>query len=113
MNFEIINEECVTKTEVKELLKKRTNLEFEQKMTKEHVKDAKLTIAKVSGMKKELEELKLTKLKQYLIVKIIDILPADEEELKMIFSMEIVPFNDEEVKKIMEVVKKYLAHAKE
>ena len=109
MNFEILNEEFVTKAEVKEILKGKKELELEQKLTKEHVKNyKKLTILKIKKFKKELEALNLTKLKSEIIIKIIDILPEDKEDLKLVLQMSVIPFTEEEIEKIYECVKPYV-----
>ncbi len=113
MNFEILKEEWITNSEVKEILGKRKDLEFEQRLAKEHVKNfSKLSVKRVKEMKEELKSLDMTKLKPKLIIKIIDIMPEDKKDLDKILSMEIIPFNDEEIKKIMEIVEKYRTYIK-
>jgi DNA-directed RNA polymerase subunit F len=56
-------------------------------------------------LKKELEELNLIQLKDTNIVKIIDFLPEDEEDLSKVLLG--VSLSQEEVKTILDIVKKY------
>jgi DNA-directed RNA polymerase subunit F len=109
MNYKLINEEHVTKSEIKKILSKRKDLEMEQKSTKEHVGNyKKLKSDKVLKLKKDLKKLDNIKLQDDLIVKIIDILPASIDELKIVLQMSLIPFNDEEIEKVFEVLKPYL-----
>ena len=71
---------------------------FLKKFTKLKVKEAK-------EMKKELEGLNIVKLKGEHIIKIIDILPEDAADLNKI--LVDVSLDEDENKKILEVVKKY------
>lgn len=109
MNFELLKEEWISNSEVKKILTGKKDLEFEQKHTKEHVKDfSKLTVAKVNKLKKSLVSLDLSKLKHEFIINIINILPKDIDEIKLVLSMSVIPFNDEEFQKIYECVKPYV-----
>lgn len=109
MNFEVLNKEYVTKAEVKDILSKKKELEMEQKFTKEHVKTyKKLTLAKIKKAKKDLEDLQITKLKKEIIIKIIDVLPTNKDEVNVILQMSVIPFTPEEIEKIFEVVKTYV-----
>ncbi|MBN1924172.1 MAG: hypothetical protein JW791_05465 [Nanoarchaeota archaeon] len=109
MNFEVLNEEFVTKSEVKDILSGKKDLEMEQKLTKEHVKSyKKLTPAKVQKLKEELKALSISKLKEEIVIKIIDIMPGDKDDLNAVLQMGVIPFTDEEIEKIFEVVKPYV-----
>jgi DNA-directed RNA polymerase subunit F len=66
---------------------------------------SKTSLTKVNDMKKELSGLNLLKLKPEHIVKIIDFLPEDASDLTKIVSE--VSFDQDEVNKILEVVRKY------
>jgi len=109
MNFEVKHEEFVTLAEVKKILSEKKESEMEQKFTKEHVKDyKKLTLAKAEKLKSDLENLSIAKLKEELVVKIVDILPVDIDDLNVILQMSVIPFTDEEIEKIFECVKPYV-----
>ena len=68
-------------------------------------KFTKLSGKQAAEMKKELEGLGLLKLKEEHIVKIIDLLPEDTSDVNKIFAD--VSLNEDEVNKILEIVKKY------
>jgi DNA-directed RNA polymerase subunit F len=63
----------------------------------------KITDAK--NLAEELGALKIMKLKDSSIVKIVDFLPSDASELNKVLSE--ISFDSEEVSKILDVVKKY------
>jgi len=73
-----------SKTEIKKFIKKFTNLKPE----------------KAKEMKKKFESLDLMKMKPEHIVKIIDLIPKDSENLNKIFND--VGLNEDETKKILE-----------
>ena len=109
MNFEVLNEEFLSKLDVKKILSTKTELEMEQKLTKEHVSSyKKLTPAKAEGLKKALKDAGITKLKNDLMVKIIDIVPKNKDDLNVLLQMSVIPFTDEEIEKIFEIVTPYV-----
>jgi DNA-directed RNA polymerase subunit F len=65
----------------------------------------KMSAEKAIEMKQELKDLDLIKLKDSHIVKIVDFMPQDAADLNKILSE--VAFDQEEVTKILDVVKKY------
>ena len=101
----------VSLSEVKSILKKlekdRKELLYEQRIALEHAqKFAKLPVKKTNGLIKELMGLDfLEKIHAY---KIADLLPVSEEELRSIFAKERVSLGENEIKKILEIVGKYL-----
>jgi len=106
MNYKILDEEYVTKAEIKEILAKRKDLELEQKLAKEHAGNyKKIKVDKALKLKEDLKNLGNIKLKDDLIVKIIDILPASIDELKVVLQISLIPFSDEEIEKVFELVK--------
>ncbi len=68
-------------------------------------KFVKLDLKKAKELRKELENLGLIKMKDKEIVKIIDILPEDAEDINKIFVD--VSLNENEINKLLDVVKKY------
>jgi len=100
----------VSLSEVKNILKKiekeRKELLYEQKIALEHAnKFAKLPVKKIEDLIKELSELKfLEEIHKY---KIADLLPSTEDDLKTIFAKERTTLGENEIKKILEIVKKY------
>jgi len=100
----------VSLTEVKNILKKvekeREELIYEQKIALEHAhKFAKLPSKKTSDMIKELTKLEF--LQEIHAYKIADILPTTEDDIKTIFAKERITLGENEVKKILEIVKKH------
>lgn len=68
---------------------------------------SKLKIEKVGELKEELKKLDIMKLKERHIAKIIDLLPEDTEDLRKIFVGEEVSLDQNEIEKILAVVKKH------
>ncbi len=65
----------------------------------------KIDKKKAEELRKELEGLDMLKLKEEHIVKIIDFLPEDVEDINKIFTD--VSLNEDETKKIIEIVARY------
>jgi DNA-directed RNA polymerase subunit F len=81
-------------------------IEGEDKEIKGFLKKfVKLDIKKAREFREELENLDLMKVKEENIVKIIDLLPEDSMDINKIFVD--VSLDENEVNKILEVVKKY------
>ena len=106
MNYKTLSEEYVTKAEIKKILSERKDLEMEQKLTKEHAGEyKKLKVEKAIKLRDDLRNLNNIKLKDDLIVKVVDILPASIDELRVVLQMSLIPFAEEEIEKVFEVVK--------
>jgi DNA-directed RNA polymerase subunit F len=96
--------------EVKNILKKiskdRKEMIYEQKVALEHAtKFGKLSIKKTEDMIKELMENKdITELNA---IKIADILPRTEDDIKTIFAKERITISGNDIKKILDIVVKY------
>ncbi len=105
----VTNEEPITMSEAKSILEKRKkegDLEYEQNVTYEYLKKmAKLSEKKVEEMRNELQTIEILKPRH--IVKIIDILPDTEEEVKLLFEKEMTNLKKDEIAKIVEIVKKF------
>jgi DNA-directed RNA polymerase subunit F len=100
----------VSISEVKNILKKvekdREEMLYEQKIALEHaLKFAKLPIKKIDELIKELSKLEF--LDELHVYKIADLLPQTEDDIKTIFAKERITFGDGEVKKILELIRKY------
>ena len=99
----IKNSQPLSAAEATEFVKKTDEsgkeiLSFIKKFVKLKSKDAK-------ELKKKLEELDLMKLKEEHIVKIIDLLPENADELNKIFIN--IGLDEDETKKILDVVKEF------
>ena len=100
----------LTLAEVKEELSKRKSEDKNERIesTLTYAKKfSKIKYEDVKDIKKELQGLDLMKLKERFIIKIIDILPEDSEDLKKIFVGEDVSLDQNEIEKILGITKKY------
>ncbi|MCS7105747.1 MAG: RNA polymerase Rpb4 family protein [Candidatus Aenigmarchaeota archaeon] len=108
--MKIIAEETITNVEAKEILEKRAKeieLKYEQKNALEILR--KFTKLDVEKVKKLVEELKkIEKLREKQIVEIVNFLPEDKDELRVVLHKEYNSFTPEEIDKILETVKKYV-----
>ena len=110
MTNEESNAKPVSLAEVKNILKKiskeRDELIYEQKIALEHAnKFAKLSVKKTEALISELKKLEFIQEKH--AYKIADLLPKTEDDLKTIFAKERLSLGESEIKKILEIVKKY------
>jgi len=98
----IKNNEALSIAETKGYIKTKSNetdlLGFIKKFTKLNVKEAK-------EFRKKLEELNLMKMKSEHIIKIIDLMPENKEDLNKIFID--IGLNEDETKKILETIKEF------
>lgn len=101
---------AVPLAEVKNILKKaskeRKELLYEQKIALEHAqKFAKLPVKKTNELIKELASLDI--LEQIHAIRIADLLPTTEDDVKTIFAKERITLGESEIKNILEIVRKH------
>lgn len=105
----IKNNEVLSLAEVKEILSKYPQGE-ENKKAKEVLtyikKFAKQKPEKIKECKKALIELNIIKLKPSHIIKILDMMPEDIEDVRKIFVGEDVSLDQDEINSILEAIKK-------
>lgn len=105
----VIKTKPVGMSEAREILdsrEKRKELSYEQKLALEHLR--KFTKLKPSESKKFLEELsRVLRMSEETMTQILNLLPKTPDELRMIFAREKFSLKDGEIKKILEIVKKY------
>jgi len=110
MDIELIEQKPITLAEV------GVTLENIKLITKElgfRAEKVNTYVTETAGLKKEeadsmfkkLEELKIPRLRDRHLVKIIDIMPEDIESLKTLFSGEAITLKQEELSKILETLK--------
>ncbi len=113
MKMDVIKERIITVNEAHELLKQRQhdgNLSYEQQNTLNYLEDLlKLDDKDAAKMVKELKETGLT---EWQAVKVTDLLPKKEEELKAIV-LASGQASESALKKAFEIVKQYKKDAKE
>lgn len=105
--MEIIKEESITFSEAKEILeKKKDDKRYEISNALDHLK--KFTVLSTEDVKKMKEELKnIKKLTEKQIVDICNFLPKTKDELRTILYKDYTNFDDSEINKIIEIVKKF------
>jgi DNA-directed RNA polymerase subunit F len=106
---EIMNEKMITDVEARELLaerKKEIELGYEQKNALEQLKKYNsLTPKKLEELLKKLSEVK--KLKERQIISIVNILPKDNDDLRLILEKDYALLTEEEKNLILESMNKF------
>ena len=111
MEPKIIEETPLSMAELKEEIKKAKERDKERgasiRVTK--VEDYLnnfdvISLSKEKKLKTELEKLEVPRLKEEHVVKIIDLMPKTEDDLKMILQSYLVIVSNENVKKIVNVI---------
>ncbi|MCD6237564.1 MAG: RNA polymerase [Thermoplasmata archaeon] len=102
----------VTISEVKSILKKvqkeREELTYEQKTALKHAEAfARLSVSKAKSLVEELLK-NVEGIEEKHAYKIADILPTHEDDIKTLFAKERLNLKGESIKKILEIVAKYL-----
>jgi len=107
--MEIKEERFVSWSDAKKILEKKAKekeLGYEQKNALEHLrKFSKLTQKSMDDMMAQLD--KIDRLKERHKAAIIDMLPREDDDLRMLFTGEIITISDEDKKKIISIVKKF------
>lgn len=107
--MEIKNEKVVPFIGVKKILNqkaKEKSLSYEQKNTLEYLrKFYKFSEKSVNQLINELK--KIEKLNDRLIINIVNLLPQDLDDLRLLFANERVVLTEEEKKQILNVVKEF------
>ena len=103
-------EKLATLSEVKNLLEKdesENNLTYEKRLALEHAKQ--FTVLNQTQSKKLINELlKIERVSDFLAFKIAELLPQHPDEVRPIFAKERFTLEEDEIKQIIEIVKKYL-----
>ena len=107
--MEIVEQNPVSWSEAKKILEKKSKekeLGYEQKNALEHLKKfSKLTAKDEEQLLTELK--KIDKMKDKHIISLINTLPQTPEEIKILFSNEVINISEDERKKIASVIKKH------
>lgn len=106
MDIDIIQQEAVSMTEMKEKLdklkEKRKELNFRATKVHEYLEQtSELKKEQADELKKKIDELQVPRIKEKHIIKIIDIMPRNVEELKSLLSGENVTVKAEDLNKIL------------
>ena len=112
MKATIISEEAISIYDLKKSLdkikKRDAELGFRAAKVEEYLRNfAKLDSKKVEELKKKIEELNIPRLKPEHINKLVDIMPADTEDVRLVISSYSVTITNENLAKIADVIKEY------
>ena len=107
--MDIVSEEDLSIHDAKRIIderKKERDLVYDQKICLEYLeKVATLTSTQVKNLVEELGAISI--LKPRYIALIVSMMPDTEEEVETLFSKERTNLKKEEIKKIVEIIKKY------
>jgi DNA-directed RNA polymerase subunit F len=107
--MELKSERFVTSYEARKLLKKKSKdneLNYEQKNALDYLnKFCKLPEKEIKALVEELS--KIEKLQDKHVVGIVEMMPRDEDDLRLLFANERIVLEDDEKKKIISAVKKH------
>ena len=109
---ELLSQKPINMVELKEELeaikKRDKELGFRSNKTAEYLGQfVILSPKKAEELKKKLEGLKISRLKDEFVIKIIDTLPRNIEELKTLLQGYVVTINQEDMKKIVGVINEF------
>ncbi len=115
--MEVIDEKPITLAEVSEELSKakREGEEdsFRINKTKEYLEVfAKIKKSRIDELVSAIRKLNIPRLKEEMIVKTVDLLPDNEDDLKLIFQAYPVTISNQNIKKIVDVVREFKAKLK-
>lgn len=107
--MKILSVKPIPMAEAKEILEKREKgreLGYEQKLAAEHLK--KFTKLKPAEARKFIEEINgIVRMSPETLATLTNIMPQNQDELRLIFSREKFSLKEEEIAKVLETVKKY------
>lgn len=109
VDIEILGERPVAMAEVREIIKeKKKDINFRETKSLDYINTfAKLKLKDVEEIKRGLEDLGISRLKERQVIKIIDIMPVDIDSLKLILTSEEITLKQDDLDKIIEVVRKH------
>jgi len=110
-NIQVLNEVPLSINVLKEKLEqvKKVNKELVPRAQKtyEYLQHfSKFNSKKVEEIKKKFYDLKIPRLKERHVIKLIDIAPKDMDSLKAVFSSESITIKQEDMNRLLEVLKK-------
>ena len=108
----VLEERPISLAELKATLerieKRDPQLGFRSTKTKEYLKKfSKLEEKKSNELIQKIKALDIPRIKDRQIIKIIDLLPTELDEIRMIFSNETTSISPENMQQILDVVKEY------
>ena len=112
MKIKLISEEPISiydlKKELDKIKDRDTELGFRGAKVEEYLKSfVKLDEKKVQDIKKKLADLNIPRLRQEHICKLIDVLPGDLEDVRLVLASYSITITNENLAKIADVIKEY------
>ena len=108
-NITIVEEQPLTIIEMKEKLavveKRDKEMSMKAQKTKTYLAAYAPKTNKVEGYKKKLLDLQISRLKERHMVKLIDLMPKDIDEIRTIFAGENLTLKQEDLTKILQTLK--------
>lgn len=108
----VLSEKPISMAELKEELekikKRDKELNFRANKTMEYL-DQFVTVKKTEELAKKLAALDIPRLKEQHIGKIVDIMPTTMKDLKVVLQNYILTVNNENMKKIVDTINKFIA----
>ncbi len=112
MKQKIIQEVPISAIEVKTILtklKKEGELNFRAQKTLDHLQQVvSLDAKKAKELEEKLANLKISRMREQHIKKLVDVMPIDEKDAKVIMSGFNVTFNNNDLKTIVNTIKDYV-----
>ncbi len=108
----ILEEKPINLAELKSVLenieKRDSASGFRATKTKDYLKKfSKMDLKKTNELTKKIKALNIPRIKDRQIVKIVDLLPTNIDELKILFVGETTTINPENMQQILKIVKEY------
>ncbi len=104
----VIDNEPIPAIKVREILeefREDHDLNYEQNITTDYI--AKFEHFSVEDSESIIEELQAMDIKTKIAVRIVDLVPKDLSDLRLIFAKENVPIKKEDMEKILSILEKY------
>lgn len=108
--MKILDSKPISMPEAKEIMlkkEKQGELNYEQKLALEHLKNF-TKISEKDSKKLEADISDIIKMSPETLAQILNVLPKNPDELRMIFAREKFSLKEEEIKKILDLIAKYL-----
>ncbi|HDR53294.1 MAG TPA: hypothetical protein ENN60_01290 [archaeon] len=105
---DVLDKQPVTLSFAKKELAKLKNRNYEQKLAKEYVdKFSTQNWGDTQKAIKEIQKADIPRLKDHNIMKLLDLMPLNADEVKAIMAKETVTLSKENIQKILEILAKY------
>ncbi len=109
MSLEITNKEPISMAEVKSILSSEKELDFRMQKTLDYLNEfTKLDEKQAKELIEKINSLGFVRLTPNMVVKIVDLLPRSEGELKAVLSQFSITLTKDQLKSLLNVIAEYL-----